>query len=279
MPWWGWVLIVVAALLAFLESARQSWRRAVRRQLRAYLEDHVPGLTVERERRTSLDVRIDGEEGTLNLHNLYSRLAAEKVGMELEDRKPYFDQLVGTIREQRAETAISLDTHGERVLPRISPPRSFGNVPADQQPVSRALPGTPLRVEYVIDNPNSVRYIDEETRRDLGLDMDALHALALSNLRKRFSERAVRIPLDERTVARIETRDTFAAARLLLVPEHLAEGEAVVALIPDRDVLDIAPVPEDGDWSMLEALASPRGAPAPLFNRPVRVTPAGFEVM
>jgi uncharacterized protein YtpQ (UPF0354 family) len=234
---------------------------------------------VVREESAEFVVRVDGEEGVLNLHNLFGRLALEKSNT-FEGRKPFYDDLVNSARELRQVAGpISLATHGDRVLPRISPARTFAGVAADLQPVSRPLPGTPLRVEYVIDNPHTIRYIDERTRADLGLDMDALHELALSNLRGKFSAQPVRLAVDDRTVARIATQDTYAAARLLLVPEHLKAGEAVVALIPDRDVLDIAPVPEDRDWSKLEALASVRGAPNPLLGRPLRVTRDGFEIV
>lgn len=279
MPTWGWLLLGIVAVLVWMEAARRSWRRMVRREFRAYLEAHVPGITVVREEGSNLLARIDGEEGVINLSNLYGRIAIAKAA-DFDARKPFYDELVSAAREIRsAGRPFSVEADGDRILPRISPDRPFEGVPADQQPVSRPLPGTPLRTEYVMDSENAVQYINKLSRDELGLDMDALHEIALNNLRTRSSPEAIRQAIEGRGLSMMKMMDTYDAARLLLVPEHLNDGEAVAAVIPDRDTLALAPVPDDGDWSGMVKLANSPASERLIFNRPLRVTRAGFEVM
>src|SRR5262249_51190113 len=100
-----------------------------------------------------------------------------------------------------------------------------------------------------------------------------------ANLAKVFSGDAVRSVFRENALVRIATLDSFDAARLLLVPEHLEDGEAIAAVIPDRDTLALLPVPQDNDWSKIAELAKmPLKPDHLLLNRPVKVTRAGFEV-
>lgn len=69
----------------------------------------------------------------------------------------------------------------------------------------------------------------------------------------------------------VRTLDTYDAARLLLVQDHLMPGESVAAIIPDRDTLVLVPLPRDDDWGPLRVLAG-RPVREPLYDRPLRVT-------
>ena len=76
--------------------------------------------------------------------------------------------------------------------------------------------------------------------------------------------------------ARVKLMDSFDAARLLLVPQVLEPEEALVAIVPDRDTLFLAPLPRDENWSSLRRLAHATDGPA-LLDRPLKVTRVGFE--
>ena len=77
----------------------------------------------------------------------------------------------------------------------------------------------------------------------------------------------------------IKSGDTYDAARLLLVQQHLEPGEEIAALIPDRDTLALMPVPENEDWSNLAELARTPGGDRILLQAPLRVTADRIEVV
>jgi hypothetical protein len=82
----------------------------------------------------------------------------------------------------------------------------------------------------------------------------------------------------ESTLTMVKALDSYDAARILLVPGYLGDGEEVVALIPDRDTLTLAPLPTDGNWDTLRKLARVAGGEHLLIDRPIRVTRGGFCV-
>lgn len=122
-------------------------------------------------------------------------------------------------------------------------------------------------------------YLTRPHVADLGLDVASIHQRALDNLRPTLPEEAVRNVLEGGRMNLLKLGDTYDAARLLLVPSLLREGEAIAAVVPDRDTLALAPVPADGDWKSFARLSRSRDHATPLLDRPVKVTPAGFELM
>jgi uncharacterized protein YtpQ (UPF0354 family) len=131
-----------------------------------------------------------------------------------------------------------------------------------------------LAVVYVIDSPASATFVNAGHLEELGLDAEALHARALANLRKRSPD--LRAAIDQRALAVLKLQDSFDAARLLLLPDTLRDGEEVAAAIPDRDTLAVSPVPKDGDWSRLEKLARTPAGP-PLYPHTLRVSRSGIR--
>ncbi len=110
------------------------------------------------------------------------------------------------------------------------------------------------------------------------LEAAGLHALALENLRKNFPAEAVRKVVEQGEGTALKLGDSYDAARLLLVPEHLRDGEEVAALIPDQDSLVLAPVPGDGDWGRLrEGEQMVLGHGHRLLDRPLRVSRTSIE--
>ena len=101
----------------------------------------------------------------------------------------------------------------------------------------------------------------------LGLDDAGLDALALRNLASRTPEEIVQRALAG-DMAMVCLGDGHDAARVLAAAELLAEDQELAALLPDRESLVLAPVPEDGDW---DALCEPLKGDA-LLRRPLMVT-------
>src|SRR2546430_11731574 len=71
----------------------------------------------------------------------------------------------------------------------------------------------------------------EDGIRDLTVSGVQTCALPISTL----SRKEIRRALSGRELVTIKFMDTFDAARLLLVPEALEAGEALAAIVPDRD--------------------------------------------
>ena len=278
MPWWGWIAIILGAVVAFFASARRSYRTMLRREFRAYLDEHLEDVEIVVEHADRFEMRMGDGEGTINLLNLYTKITEAGASTE-EERKEFYEVYAGMIREQQGAEDFSLATHGERILPRVVPAGFVEAMPEKGRPVHRQFEGTGLSVVWVIDSEHSVRYIDEEMRASLGIDAEEIDALGLENLRKTFSGDVVRRAVEEGSMAMVKAMDTFDAARILLIPEHLREGESVAALIPDRDTLCIGPIPPDGDWSGYVKLAKRPASDHLIIDRPIRVTRDGFEVM
>ncbi|MGQ9779977.1 MAG: hypothetical protein ACUVRM_08890 [Bacillota bacterium] len=132
-----------------------------------------------------------------------------------------------------------------------------------------------LAITYVLDSPNFVKYLTGTQLAELGLDLEALHALAMANLAKVSLAEAVREVLENKTMAVIKTLDGHDATRILLVPACLPEGAGIAAMIPDTDTFVLAPVPADGDWSRLRKLAA-KAYGKKVYGRPLQVTREGF---
>jgi len=274
VPWWAWAVAVPFVLFLLLWLARRSFRRAVRREFISFLRETMPELKISSESEAALAVRMKGEDGTFYLHNLYSAAAA--VPATPEARREVFRRFAQGASQAEADATLRLETHGGRIRPRLMSAPMLAGMPAE---VARSpVPGTPLHVVYVLDSETSVQYLTDAHLKDLGLDAPAVHERALRNLQRVFPPDPVRGTVAGRTVTMVKSGDTYDAARLLLVPGYLQEGEVLAAGVPDRDTLFLTAPPADGDWSRLHELAGAAAGP-PLLDRALRVTRAGFETV
>src|SRR5947209_1595671 len=97
---------------------------------------------------------------------------------------------------------------------------------------------------------DTVTYVMGRIADELGLRLKELHDLALENLGKSFDLGVVREVLQEPKLVAIKCLDSYDAARVLLLPRALQPGEAIAALIPDRDTLTLVPILGD-NWAPL----------------------------
>jgi len=266
--------VALLGLLALAVAAVRSWRSTLRREFRAYLAERRPDLTVIRETADSLVLR-DAEQkdaGTIFLDRIF-REASTDPGA----RRELFDKLVGLLSEAESAHRLGPAELRQRVMARIVNATFLAGL----RGLPREIPAVALGVDelfvvFVLDNPNSVAYLGSDRLGDLGLDAPSALALAKQNLSRSFEAAVVRDTVAKRRMSVVKALDTYDAARLLLVPEHLQPGETLVALIPDRDTLVLTQAPEDGDWSALRKLAR-SAAGETLHPRPLLVSAAGIS--
>lgn len=273
----AWVLGALALLLLLLYRARAAWRGFVRREARAVLAAR-PDVRIVGEGADYFELGIGDSQGTLYLGNLYAGLAqgprdeaAQKAAI-----REFVENALSTPAEGLG--ALDLERDGERLMPRLFPRDSLRQSPdaGDLPHRESGLPG--LVVTYVLDGEKAVMYLTAKHLEELKLDVEALHARAMANLRRTFPGAVVRHAVEKATFQMIKAGDSFDATRLLLVPEQLEPGESLVALIPDRETLALTPAGEK-DLDGLRKLAKTPASPYTLLDRPVRVTRDGFEAL
>lgn len=284
IPWWGWVLGVLAVLVIGFFVMFGSWRyfrTGIRDQFLAFLAEQHPEIEIGEITSESVMVTTpEGGEGTFFFDRLYQNSTDVETDDE-EGLRELFGRFAGMILEGQDALSVDAERDRDRVFPRIV--RREWALEAAKQVGSDPLPSLPLGPEgldvvFVLDNENSVAYLQTEQLTDLGISPEEALDLAIENLGKSFKAEAIRPILEEGAMSVVKSEDTYDAARLLLIPGALREGESIAALIPDRDTLVLTPVPAEGDWASLANLAkSPDGDP--LWTEPLLVTPAGFATV
>lgn len=248
MPWWAWVLGVLGALAVLLVAALRSYRGGIRRLLIDELSRAYPDLRLLEERSDLLRLKSPSlGEVELRLGSLYAECAQAR---DAAGREAVVRRFLASLHENAAASGpLSMETHGERLLPRLVPAHFLRELPAGARLPHRPLGETGLLVVYVVDRPHSVEYVSDGHLRDLKIDAERLHERSMDNLRKIASPRD----------------DGHNAARLLLVPDSLAPGTSTTAAVPDANTL------------ALGVSTAPPPGPKPLLpGRVLKVTPDGI---
>ena len=283
IPWWAWVAVAIAGAFFLLTSAAAHHRQSLVDEFVLHLRRLRPELDIVRADRGTITrgpwviVKLpSGSQARISLAKMMSALGKAQP-KTADDRKPIIEHWIVSIDELLAAKNIDLSSSMTRVRPRIVsermvPAGSFHGMP------HRALGATPLSVVYVLDSPKTVTYITNDHAEHAHVDEQTLYERARENLRNTVPEELVRKALDNRSIVAVKCGDTYDAARILLLSEHLKEGETLAAIIPDRDTLMISAVP--GDTSGLVKLARTVPCEEPrLFDRPIRVSRNGFDVL
>lgn len=280
-----WLLIgagVLAALIALALAARSAWRRSIRAEVKDFLANEFPDVRVTAE--TSASMQLEGRDfdgAQVNLANLFAALASEP-GDDSEERRrgiyqQFFDGALGQIAGLTAP--LELDRVRERLLPMLVAQDFVATLSEHGAVPHRLIAETELSVVYVMDHESAVSYLTEQQREELAISETELYGIALDNLRERMTAEPVRSAVDGPNLVAVKTGDAYDATRLLLVQEHLNDGEEVAACVPDRDTLVLAPVPEDADWSGLEKLARSPASDRIVLDRPLRVRRHSIETV
>jgi hypothetical protein len=281
IPSWMWVIF---ACLALIVGSRwmilRVYRQSVRLDYIRFLAEAHPQLAVLKQREKYLLIR-SAQTGTAQifLRKLYLAIAYLEPDTP-EKRRELYEHFTGPLFELGDGMGdLTLEEHGRRLFPRLVKPEFLAGIEVKSKLLHIPLGNTGLHVVYVLELDKSVVFLNDKHRRGMGLGLEELHDRALENLQRRFSKDVVREVIVKKTFPVIKAHDTYDAARLLLVPRYLEEGEAIAAAIPDRDSLLLAPLPDGGDWTALRKLARTPAGEHVLLDKPLKVTCQGFEVV
>jgi uncharacterized protein YtpQ (UPF0354 family) len=282
LPWWAWLLIALPiAVVAVVWFSWKSYRRDVRRGFIQYLQERDPTTEVLIEHEGCVVIKNSSvDEVQFYLRKLYVGIAQLKTDTP-EGRREVFAEFYDSLMEHAATAnqTLSEEEHGSRIMPRLVRPETLAAM-QERAPLPHLdLADLGLAVVYVLDAEKSVMFLTQNHANELGLGLEGLHEKALANLREQFSCAIVQGVLKERTLALCKSADTYDAARLLLVPDCLEEGQELLAHIPDRDTLALISPPENNDWAAAAKLSLPPGGEHRLLDRPIRVSREGFRVL
>lgn len=171
---------------------------------------------------------------------------------------------------------LSLKLHGPRLLPRPAHPETVLALPEREPPAVGRSPGLAWPLLYVIAGSEPAAYLPEAAVREAGIDVRALHGVAIAVLRQRLDPRPVERALAGEVVE-VRPADGCGAARLLLLPELLAPGQRLAALALDPATLLLAP-PAEGERLAARVRA---GGPEPreaLLDAVLEVSAEGVAV-
>jgi hypothetical protein len=287
LSWWGWAGLGVLGVVALLLASWRSYRKGIRRELVDYLRQHAPEVRIVAVHADRLELRPEGaagEGGTFYFARLYQAVS-ELPGGALDEARPAREALYANVVKMLRDSgpgldALDLETERPNVLPRLLHDAGVSGLRRAMEANGQRLPVLPsgvagLSIVFVLDREAAVAYLNEEMLAELALTPDQALDLARANLARRFSRDVVRQAVAGGAFNVVKSGDTFDAARLLVVPGYLEAGEALAAIVPDRDTLVLTAPPSDGDWAALRKIA--RAADGdPLFTEPIVVTPEGL---
>lgn len=182
-------------------------------------------------------VHINGQSAPLE--NLY-----RSCSLQPERTNEFIEQWVLEIvraGEGLPDQHAKYEELSDRILPMVVP-EDARTRPGEQVLSQPLVPG--LMVTYAVDNPRSLMYISEATRKRWNVDPEALHEQAIENLVSRshsIAAHAAQDPDGSINLILFQTMDGFDASRLLLptlherLREHL--GSPFLAGVPNRDIL------------------------------------------
>lgn len=203
----------------------------------------VPGVTATPLRPLALRLELDGRPATLDLASAYARAQREPAATA---------RIIA-----HAAQALPEATHTERLVPErvLLVPRTLPDLARitrgrgdAARPVTRPLLGE-LVAALVHDNRHSVRVLTQLDADRLGLDDDALWALARRNL--------ARVPVQlhgDDDLVQVVAGGTYDAACLWHPQVCAALPSGAVARAPARGVLLVCPRPTPARLASLDAV-------------------------
>lgn len=277
---------IVGILLAACVSVVALRVRAQRRlsqslgEIFVALQRGLPGSRIGAVRDGMVEIEGPaGEQFRANLARMLQVFHAP--GLDLVGRRRALDEFVEAVREGMSAQDVTPAELCAQLRPRLVSDamlQEIRELHPDEPAPARTLGNTGLHAVLVQDSPHAVRFLSQAELAGIDVPFETLLAEAQERLASPELTHAVRDALNSRHLAMIKTGDSYDAARLLLLPEMLLDGEEAVALVPDRDTLAVAPKPMDGDWSGLERLARTPDSDRVLSERPLIVSRQGYRL-
>jgi hypothetical protein len=274
--------LATVALLAAVGASRRrrrrlDERRALRERVRQALEREAPALVVGEAEAPALAVR-DRSGNQLSLP--WDRLAAA-AGLDGLAASLAF-QLGSSVAPHGEALALNKQARG---LAPLLIPRAWLAWFGEGAPPHTALADTGLAAIYrFLDDPQArgrLVYLDRRSLEATGLDVEGLHGAMMALLAQQLDEEPIRRLGSRPEPLVLADRAAVSGAFLFLLPELLAAGRELVALVPDAGCLVLA------DATRLdEALVAARQARADdpsraswLCARPLRVRADGIRLV
>ncbi|MFL5240563.1 MAG: hypothetical protein ACJ8FY_00505 [Gemmataceae bacterium] len=181
-----------------------------------------------------------GEEHVVGLENLYRRARPEQRETWPAIIADFLQRIHAA--EKAAQIEVKLADVADQLMLRIGP--SMMAVAGKLKVWSRPLEGTPLFVNLVIDQPDTMSYVTEEMMAASELPADHWHEQALANLLKRTSPGNLEVVHAESGLSLCSTGDAYDATRSLLVETlrpNMPDAGCLLA-VPSRDELLVLPL-------------------------------------
>lgn len=235
------LLLGAAILTSCSGKAKETEKR------KRFLDDVTSKITTQYEGlETSRDtdtLRLTVKKGEksfdLDLTETYSRCSRDQAKKDSIIEAYLAEALAPLGLSQGTSFAVVKD----KILPRVVTEKwlmglpELKGCPAELCPYTKKLTSGIL-ICYLIDNPDTVEYINGNMLSQWNIDTAALHETALTNLRKKtagYKPQVMKSPKGKIII--FQKGDGYDSARILIAGE-LAKGEQnVIAAIPDRDYL------------------------------------------
>jgi uncharacterized protein YtpQ (UPF0354 family) len=188
----------------------------------------------------TLRLKVRGREVISDVSNAYAAYARDPAQLDAVARG-YVRVLLGELPERSERDFASLK---DRVMPMLKPIELLVMVSERKLPMIAYRDFlADLIITYVIDEKNSVAFINEQQLDAWGLTLQDLHDTAVANLRRRTTEEArfTTVGEGDQRLFIFSSGDGYDATRLLLTDvlaewERALSGRLVVG-IPNRDFL------------------------------------------
>jgi hypothetical protein len=290
LPIWFSVILAILALpvlpVWLFYSRFRKICRTVRSEIGQFLRENHPDFQVIGEQQGNLLVRQpDGAERVWEMAEVYTAVARlPGMGADPSARRGIYARAVEQLLNPALDPSqpLSLAMDGDRIKPYLLTAAFYKQAAPPSGAPHTAIPGlADLLAVYVLDLPGGPRYLSEDDRGSLGIDVTEMHRLALEHLRRDFPRQMVADVVAGENPSAIQFQDSFNAARLLLIPEILEGDEELIALIPHRDMLVVLPPSMRNEPEKLKQAAETLKCDdhPPLLERPIRVTRRGFEMI
>jgi hypothetical protein len=124
-----------------------------------------------------------------------------------------------------------------QLMPRVGP--AFNDPSFQNRVVAHPLAGDGLFLNFVVDYPQTVTYVEIRFLDDWGTSFAELKQIALDNLRAKSRDVKLRPPADGEPFHVCDTRDTYDASRILILDELYGRPPrtGLMAAVPARDLL------------------------------------------
>jgi hypothetical protein len=290
LPIWFWLILAILGLpvlaVWLFYSRFRKMCRTVRGEIGQFLREKHPDFAVIGEQQGNLLVRQpDGVERVWEMVDVYTAVARlPGMGADPAARRGIYARAVEQLLNPAHDPSqpLSLATHGERIKLHLVTTEFYRQAAPPSGAPHTAIPGLPdLLTVYFLDLPGGPRYLSEDDRGTLGIDVTEMHRLALEHLRRNFPRQMVTDVAAGGDPSAIQFQDAFNAARLLLIPEMLEADDELIALIPHRDMLVVLPPSMRNEPEKLKQAAEALKCDdhPPLLERPIRVTCRGFQMI